>query len=84
MVTCNQAIFFNNFVAFNFLILSDLNFNPNNLVEILFIRVFLIDCLMCRDISLITLKIFSVFFARMNSYRLTSNLLFLGFCLFNS
>ena len=37
--------------------LSDLNSNPNNLVEILLITVFLVDCLMCLNISLIVLKI---------------------------
>ena len=44
------------FIAFDFIILSDLNSNPNNLVEMLFIRVFLVDCLMCLN-SLIALKI---------------------------
>ena len=48
------------------MILFDLNSNPNNLVEILFIRVFLVDCfirvflvdcLTCLNISLIALKI---------------------------
>ena len=38
-------------MAFDFIILSDLNSNPINLVEIFFIRVFLVDCLMCLDIS---------------------------------
>ena len=28
------------FIAFNFIVLSDLGSNPNNLVEILFIQVF--------------------------------------------
>ena len=37
--------------------LSDLESNPNNLVEVLFIRVFLVDCLMCQNISLIALII---------------------------
>ena len=46
-----------NFIAFYFIILSDLNAKPNNLVEILFIRVFLVDCLMCLNISLIVPKI---------------------------
>ena len=35
------AIFFNNnFMAFDFIILSDLNSNPNNLIQISFTRVF--------------------------------------------
>ena len=46
-----------NFIAFGFVILSDLNFNPNSFVIILFIRVFLVDYLMCLNISLIVLKI---------------------------
>ena len=39
-----------NFIAFDFIILSDLNSNPNNLDEILLIRVLLVDCLMCLNI----------------------------------
>ena len=46
-----------NFIAFDFIILFDLNLNPNNLTKILFIRAFLIDCLMCLNISMIVLKI---------------------------
>ena len=37
--------------------LSDLNSNSNNLLEISFIRVFLVDCLMCLNILLAVLKI---------------------------
>ena len=33
-----------NFEAFGFIMLSDLNCNPNNFVEILLISVFLVDC----------------------------------------
>ena len=55
------------FIVFDFIILSlilILNSNPNNLIEILSIRLFLVDCLanwlydclMCLNISLITLK----------------------------
>ena len=36
---------------------SDLNSNPNNLAEILLSSVFLVDCLMCLNISLTVLKI---------------------------
>ena len=41
-------------MAFDFIIcnLSDLNSNPNNLVEILFINVLFVDCLMLFDVSL--------------------------------
>ena len=56
IVTYNQALFFNNiFYSFDFIMLSDLNSVPN-LVEILFARVFLVDCLMCLNISLTVLK----------------------------
>ena len=39
-----------------FIILSDLNSNLNDLIEILFIRVFLADFMMCLNISLISNK----------------------------
>ena len=35
----------------------DLNSNPNNFLEVLLIGVFFVDCLMCLNISLISLKI---------------------------
>ena len=58
IVTYNQSIFITiNFIIFDFLILSDLNSNPNNLVKILLIRVFLVDSLMYLNISLIAPKI---------------------------
>ena len=37
--------------------LYDLNSNLNNIVKISFIRILLVDCLMCLNISLIALKI---------------------------
>ena len=40
------------FIAFDFITLSNLNPNPNNLFEILSITAFLDDCLMCLNISL--------------------------------
>ena len=43
-----------NFIAFDFVILSDLN---SNLVESLFLKIFLVDCLLCLNISLTALKI---------------------------
>ena len=60
--------FFNNkFHSFwDFIILPNLNSNPNNLVEVLFLLslfllkfywLFLVDCLMCMTISFIALKI---------------------------
>ena len=59
IVTYNQENYFltTNFIGFDFNALSDLNFNPNNLVVIFFIKVFLVDCLMCLNILLIVLKI---------------------------
>ena len=45
------------FIPFDFIILSDLNSNPNNLCEILFFRVFLVNCFTCLNISLIALEI---------------------------
>ena len=54
IVTYNQSIFITiYFIIFHFLILSDLNSNPNNLVKVLLIRVFLVDSLMYLNISLI-------------------------------
>ena len=35
-----KIFFNNNFMAFDFIILSDLNSNPNNLIQISFTRVF--------------------------------------------
>ena len=46
-----------NFITFDLIILSGLNSNPNNLLEILFIRVFVVNCLMCLNISFIALKL---------------------------
>ena len=45
------------FIVFDYIVLSDLNSNPNNLIEILFIIDFLVDCLMCLNISLVALQI---------------------------
>ena len=50
-----------NFIAFNFTILPELNSKPNNLVEVLFIS-FLVDCLMCLNISLIVLEVLFISF----------------------
>ena len=44
-------------MAFDFIILSDLNSNSNNLVEIWFVRALFVDCLICVKISSIALKI---------------------------
>ena len=65
-----------NFIAFGFIILSDLNSDPKNLVEILFIRVFLVDCLTRLNISLIPLKISKLFFVTISSNKLKTKLLF--------
>ena len=74
----NWAIFFNNiFIAFDFIAISDLVFNPKNLIEILSFSDFLVSwldrSLMYLNISLIALKIF---FVRINSNKLTTKLLF--------
>ena len=64
-----------NFIVSDFIIIPELNLNPYNLVEILSIRVFLLDSLMskyCIDIS-INIKLFSV---RVNSNNLTTRFLF--------
>ena len=49
------------FITFNFIVLSDLNSKPNNLIEYLSINDFLVnqldDCSMCINISVIALKI---------------------------
>ena len=45
------------FKVFDIILLSDLNFHPNNLLEILFITVFSVDCLVCLNISLRAIKI---------------------------
>ena len=50
-----------NFVAYLFIVLSNLKSNRNNLVKIVFIRVFLVDCPICLNISLIALKISKCF-----------------------
>ena len=50
-----------NFVAYLFIVLSNLKSNRNNLVKIVFIRVFLVDCSICINISLIALKISKFF-----------------------
>ena len=46
-----------NFIVFDFIILSDLNSCPNNLDKILLIGNFLVDCLICLNISLIAQEI---------------------------
>ena len=57
-VTYNNAVFWIiNFIAFKFIMLCDTSCNPNNLIEVLFIVVFSVNCLMCLDILLIVLKI---------------------------
>ena len=71
-----------NFIAFDFIIISDLNSNPNNLVEILFIRVFLVDCFICLNISLIALKMSKSSFSVSLLINLKPNYCSIGFCLF--
>ena len=63
-------------IAFDFIRLSDLNSNPNNLTEILFLKVFLVDCL------LIALKILKYFLSGL--ILIKPNILFYCFLSFRS
>ena len=63
---------------------SDLNSNPNNLVEILYIRVFLVDCLMYLNISLIVLKILKSSTPASLLINLQPSSCLVAFCLFIS
>ena len=64
--------------------LSDVNYNPNNLVEVLFIRVFLVDCLMCLNISLIALKISKSSLSGSTLVNLQPSSCSITFCLFSA
>ena len=67
------------FIAFDFIILCDVSSNPNNLVEILFIRAFLFHCLICLNILLTALKISKTSFSRSNLINLHQDLVRLVF-----
>ena len=79
LIIIRQHFFNNNFLALDFIRLSDLNSNPNDLVEILFIGVFLVDFLMYLNISLMALKISKPSFVKINSRKLTTNFFFCCF-----
>ena len=61
LLITRQYFFTIHFIGFDFIVLSDLSSNPNNIIEILFISVFLANwldyCLMYLNFSLIALKI---------------------------
>ena len=79
-VTDRRVIFFGS-IAFDFNMLFDLNSNPNNFIETLFIRVFLVDCLIFLNNSLIVLKI-SEYLEGLIPNKLTSKFLFYFFLSF--
>ena len=54
--TMQTFTIFDQFIILFYKWLSDLHSNLNNLIEILFIRVFIVDRLVCLNISLIALK----------------------------
>ena len=62
------------------MILSDLNSNPNNLVEMLLASVLLVDCLMCLNISLIALKISMSSLSGLILINLQLSSCFIAFC----
>ena len=72
------------FIAFDFMILSDLICNSNNLVEISFYWSFLVDCLMCLSISLKALKTLKSSFSGSILINLQSSSCSIAFCLFIS
>ena len=57
LLIIRQYLFNNKLIAFDFITLSNSKSNRNNLIEVLFIGSFLVDCLMCLNISLIVSKI---------------------------
>ena len=80
-----RQYYFNNKLSSSWIfILSDLNSNLNNLVEISFIRVFLADCLMCLNISLISLLIFKSSLSGSILINLQSSCCSIAFCFFIS
>ena len=62
LIIMRQYLLEINLIAFNFVILSHLNCNPNNFFDVLFIRVFLVNCLMCLNILLTVWKASKSFF----------------------
>ena len=57
LLIIRQYLFNNKLIAFDFITLCNSKSNRNNLIEVLFIGSFLVDCLMCLNISLIVSKI---------------------------
>ena len=70
IITYNEQYFLTiKFIAFGFIIISDLSSFSNNLVEILLVRVFLVDCLMSKYL-IDSFKNIKVSFVRVNSSKL--------------
>ena len=65
-----------NFIGFDFIILSDLNSNSNNLVEASFIRVFLGLLFNVSKYFIDSFKNIKVFFVRINSNKLATKFFF--------
>ena len=84
IIIVRQYFLTTNFIVFGFIILFDLNSNPSNLVENLFIRVFLVDCIMCLNISLTVLKISNSSLSGLILIDLQSNFCSIAFCRFLS
>ena len=57
LLIIRQYLFNNKLIALDFITLCNSKSNRNNLIEVLFIGSFLVDCLMCLNISLIVSKI---------------------------
>ena len=73
---CN--ILTTSFIVFYFIILFNLNSNPNDLVEVLFIRGILVNCLICLNF-IDSSKNIKIFFVRINSNKLPTKILFYCF-----
>ena len=86
IATYNQANSFLtiSIIAFDFIMLSDLNYNSNNLIEILFIRVFLVNCLMCLNTLKISSKISKSFLSVSILINIQPSCCSIAICLFIS
>ena len=79
-VETTLSLFTTSFIAFDFIKLPNLTSYPNNLVEVLFIRDFLVDCLICLNISSIVLKILKSFSSGSILINLQPSFSFITFC----
>ena len=71
-------------MAFDFIILFDSNSSPNNVPEILFTSIMLVDRLICLNISLIFLKTSKLFLSESILINLQLSFCSIAFCLFIS